>query len=1221
MDEKRWTNQQKLAIEVEGSNILVSASAGSGKTAVLVERVVSKVIHSHIDIDRILVVTFTNASAVELKERLLIAIYKAIDEDKNNMFLKKQLEYLNRATITTIHSFCLEVIRSNFYSLGIDPNVSICDDTMSKLLKAKAFNNELENSYTSHKEDTFGLYNILNLFNNKDEEFLEYMFKIYSYINSFEYPLEWLFDKINKYNIQDLNIDLYTLNFGKEIYDTVISDLSVISEKTKRMIEEISGNNEFVKYVEMLDIDLENINRCIKCSNNSWDLLFENINMIEYSRLPSTKVSNDILKEKLKNFRQTVIKDEVSKMKNNIYANSIDILTDLKNTYKYLEYIYYFLEKCDVIYKELKKEANYIDFNDIEHLALKVLVSKELVNEKYESVSTEQANKYKEKFLEVYTDEYQDTSFVQEAIINSVSNGNNRFMVGDIKQSIYKFRQAMPEIFNHKYSIYPLINSKDDIFDDCDGVKIILAKNFRSRKSVLDSINYIFSQIMSNDIGDCDYLTNESLQFGNEGYKANDNTDYSSEINILDVKDIEEDDEDNEDNNTESLEYINELKDFEIEAKYIAERIKDLVNVNPFQVYNLKKGIFEDAKYKDIVILLRNIKNKGNILTKILKDNNIQAFSDSNVNLFDNDEIKLVLSFLKIIDNPLQDIEIVSLMYSIVGKFSLDEIYKIKNLSKKEYMYNCLKNIPDTENSELLNKVNIFLNLINTFKEYSEIYNVAEILARIYKETNLYNQVLLFSKSNESKINLDSLIDVAVRFDVNSSIYSFIAYIESLKEKSSGDTTTAKVIGENENVVRIMTIHKSKGLEFPIVILAGTNGKYMTKDISSAIVLDHKLGIGINVVNEDTNITYPSVIKEGIKTSMLRSMKSEELRMLYVALTRAKEKLIIYATMKDYDKKISSMFLMYKAGKIDTTLVKKNSSYIDNILMGLYKYINDEEEQKSNLFKINVIDVKSKENIDNIVSKQNSNKTNIGDTLCDEYELKCLTEKNKIEDEVKVIKSNIEFEYKYIDDTLANKKISVSELKKNKHEDDDVIVNELNVLKVPQCLENKELQYTAVRKGTLIHFILEHLDFAHISTKDDIFKYIDNLVDSKVINLNDKKQINVNMIYDFLKSKIGTQIKQSSKVKREVEFVLKDERFSKSIIQGVIDMYYLNDDNTYTLVDFKTDNLLIESEYINRYKLQLDIYKEAIEKLTSIKVSKVYIYSFKLGKEIEIYEQ
>jgi len=313
--------------------------------------------------------------------------------------------------------------------------------------------------------------------------------------------------------------------------------------------------------------------------------------------------------------------------------------------------------------------------------------------------------------------------------------------------------------------------------------------------------------------------------------------------------------------------------------------------------------------------------------------------------------------------------------------------------------------------------------------------------------------------------------------------------------------------------------------------------------------------------------------------------------------------------------------LMYKAGKIDTTLVKKNSSYIDNILMGLYKYINDEEEQKSNLFKINVIDVKSKENIDNIVSKQNSNKTNIGDTLCDEYELKCLTEKNKIEDEVKVIKSNIEFEYKYIDDTLANKKISVSELKKNKHEDDDVIVNELNVLKVPQCLENKELQYTAVRKGTLIHFILEHLDFAHISTKDDIFKYIDNLVDSKVINLNDKKQINVNMIYDFLKSKIGTQIKQSSKVKREVEFVLKDERFSKSIIQGVIDMYYLNDDNTYTLVDFKTDNLLIESEYINRYKLQLDIYKEAIEKLTSIKVSKVYIYSFKLGKEIEIYEQ
>jgi len=1221
MDEKRWTNEQKLAIDVDGRNILVSASAGSGKTAVLVERVVSKVIHSHIDIDRILVVTFTNASAVELKERLLLAIYKAIDEDKNNMFLKKQLEYLNRATITTIHSFCLEVIHSNFYSLGIDPNVSICDDTMSKLLKANAFNNELENAYTSHKEDVFGLYNILNLFNNKDEELLEYMFKIYSYINSFEYPLEWLLGKINKYNIQDLSIDLYTLDFGKEIYDTVISDLSVIAEKIKKMTEEIYNNDEFVKYVEMLNMDLENIDRCIKCSNGSWDLLYENINMIDYARFPSSKVSNDILKDKLKKFRDKVIKEEVSKMKNNIYAKSINILQDLKNTYKYLEYVYYFLEKCDITYKDLKKEANYIDFNDIEHLALKVLVSKELVDDKYESISTDQAKKYKEKFLEVYTDEYQDTSFVQEAILNSVSNGNNRFMVGDIKQSIYKFRQAMPEIFNHKYLKYPLINNKEEIPDECDGVKIILAKNFRSRKSVLDSINYIFTQIMSNDIGDCDYLTNEMLEFGNEGYIENENTDYCSEINILDVKDIEEDDDDSEDENNESLEYIGELKDFEIEAKYIAERIKNLVNVDPFQVYNMKKGIFEDAKYKDIVILLRNIKDKGNILTKILKDNNIQAFSDSNVNLFDNDEIKLVLSFLKIVDNPLQDIEIVSLMYSIVGKFTLDEIYKIKNYSKKEFMYNCLKNIPDDEDIKLVNKVKIFLNLINQFKEYAEIYNVAELLARIYKETNLYNQVLLFSKSNESKINLDSLIDVAIRFDVNSSIYTFITYIESLKEKTSGDATTAKVIGENENVVRIMTIHKSKGLEFPIVILAGTNVKYITRDISSAIVLDHKLGIGINVVSEDTNITYPSVIKEGIKTSMIRSMKSEELRMLYVALTRAKEKLIIYSTMKDYNKKISSMFLMYKEGKIYTTLIKKNSTYIDNILMGLHKYINNDEEQKSNLFKINVIDVKSKDNIDNIVNIQKNNSYNIGNVLSDGYDLKDVNEKSRIEDKVQVLKDNIEFEYKYIEDTIASKKISVSELKKNSHEDDDIIVSDSNILKVPECLENKELKYTAVRKGTLIHFILEHLDFAHINTKEDISKYIDDLVVTNIINLNDKKQINVNIIYEFLNSKTGKEIKQSSNVKREVEFVLKDERFSKSIIQGVIDMYYLNNDNTYTLIDFKTDNLLIESEYITRYKLQLDIYKEAIEKLTSIKVSKVYIYSFKLGKEIEIYEQ
>ncbi len=1227
MNDKVWTSQQKLAIDVNGNNILVSASAGSGKTAVLVERVISKVITSQINIDEILVVTFTNASAVELKEKLLVAIYKAIDEDKNNSNLKKQLSYLNRATITTIHSFCLEVIRSNFYNLGIDPNVSICDEATSKLLKIKAFNNELENAYTSYEEGNFGLYNILTLFNNKDDEFLDQMLKIYTYINSFEYPLEWLKDKINKYNVQDLSTDLYSLDFGKEIYDNVISELSIISLKINKMIDEIKGNEDFIKHIQMLEMDLENINRCVKCSNNSWNSLFENLNMIEYAMLPRNKVADEQLKEKLKKFRQTVIKDEVKKIKSNIYANSQDILQDLKNTYKYLEYMYNFLEKCDATYKDLKKESNYIDFNDIEHLALEVLVNKELIDGKYEYIPTEQAKKYKEKFLEVYTDEYQDISFVQEAILNAVSNSNNRFMVGDIKQSIYKFRQAMPEIFNYKYLTYPTITSSDDVSNDCGGVKIILAKNFRSRKNVLDSINYIFAQIMSSYLGDSNYTDGEMLEFGNDRYIKNDENNYKCEINILDVKDIEDDknldyEEDNEElDNTDSdtLEYINELKNFEIEARYIAEKINNIVNVNPFKVYNMETKTFINAKYKDIVILLRNIKDKGNILTTILKQNNIQAFSDSNLNLFDNDEVKLVLSFLKIVDNPLQDIEMVSLMYSIVGKFTLDEIYKIKNYNNKDYIYNCLNNVPDDENSQLLDKINNFIYLIKKFKEYAEIYNVAEILARVYKETSLYNQVLIFSKSNESKINLDSLIDVAIRFDENSSIYSFILYIESLKDKSSGDSMTAKVIGENENVVRIMTIHKSKGLEFPIVILAATNVKYITKDITATTLLDHKLGIGVNVVNEDLNITYPSVIKEGIKTSMIRSMKSEELRMLYVALTRAKEKLIIFSTMKDYTKKISSMFLMYKEGKIDTALIKKNNTYIDNILMALYSQISGNVDDKLDLFDINVIDVKSKENINNIINSQKTVSNNIVSVLSSEYDLKNEIQKKQIENEADILKNNIEYNYKYMDDVIANKRISVSELKKSNN-DEDKVINNSTVLKKPECLENKELKYTAARKGTLIHFILEHLDFTNIKTKEDICEYIEKLLENKVINLNDKKQINVNQIYGFLNSKIGKEIVISKQVKRETEFVLKDEKFSKSVIQGVIDMYYRNEDNTYTLVDFKTDNLLDEEEYVSRYKLQLDIYKEAIEKLTNKTVGKVYIYSFKLGKEIEIYE-
>jgi ATP-dependent helicase/nuclease subunit A len=1207
----KWTIEQQNAININNKNILVSASAGSGKTAVLVERVISKVINLQIDIDKLLVVTFTKASSTELKERLLNAIYSKLKEDKNNYFLKKQLEKINRATITTIHSFCLEVIKNNFYNLGIDPNISIIDDNIAKLLLNKSFIEVLEEEYKNYSNNTFGLYQVLELFNSKDEEFLEAMNKIYSFISSFEYPLKWLKSSVELYNITDINKDLCSFDFGRNIYSDSISDLKILLEKTNKLREELSKDVDYIKYVEVIDQDIENIKRCINCSYLNWDKLYQNLSMIAYLSMPRNKVANMELKEKFSYFRKNILKKDIDTIKNKIYTTSENILKDLKIGYKYLNFIYNYILKVDEKYKLYKQKNNGIDFSDIEHLALKVLINED-TNEK-----TEQAMYYVDKFEEVYIDEYQDTSYIQEAILNSVSKVNNRFMVGDIKQSIYKFRQAMPEIFNKKYLEYT--NYIKDIEDN--NVKVILAKNFRSRKNVLNSINYIFSQIMSLEIGQCDYSKDEILKFGANYYEEDETTDYSTEINILDLKeneitdtdyDIEDNEVDLDSNNyNESIQYINELKTFEIESNYIAKKINELVG--NYNLYDSKNKVFYKARYKDIVILLRNTKDKANILENTLNTNNIPVYSDNGVNLYSSDEINLVLSFLKIIDNPMQDIEMVSIMYSIVGKFTLDEIYEIKNTTDGYIYHSLLEYIKNdnnnNENNILYNKVSSFLNLINTYINYTKIYNISEILIRLYKETSIYNHVILFKNSKIAKINLDSLINISSKFDSNSSIYSFINYIESLKEKNQ-DSTTAKIIGENENVVRIMTIHKSKGLEFPIVIIANTSSNYSNKDISNSTVLHQKLGIGINILDEDNLTSYPSIIKTSIKDSMIKDLKSEELRMLYVAMTRAKEKLIIFGTLKDYQKKIDNLFIIYNNSKIDSSIVLKNNCYLDNILMGLNKY----NVKNNKMFSLNVVSVKHKDNISNVVVEDKYTRINIKDKL--ENEIINIKDKFNIENYIKKYENNLEFKYEYIELTKLDKKVSVSELKKSNNEFLDL--KEEIILKKPECLIDSNIKTTAVRKGTLVHFLLEHLDFKNINNKEDIIKFVNNLVLKNYITNQDAKEINIDKIFKFLNSKIGIEIKNSKIVKREVEFVLKDSSKSQSLIQGVIDLYFLNNDNSYTLIDFKTDNLTNEQDYIDRYKIQLDIYKEAIEKISNVKVSKVFIYSFKLDKEIEV---
>ena len=705
MSKTKWTKEQSEAIEKRDKNILVSASAGSGKTAVLVERIIQKVVNEYLDVDKILVVTFTNAAAQELKEKILNAIYKALNTQKDIKqinHLKNQLIYINRANITTIDAFCLRLVKENFNILNIDPNIKICEESQSILIKAKILEELLENEYEGYvdKKDAFGLYNILELFNGKDEELLENILRIYNYIQSFPYPFEWLREQIEKYNINE-DVDLYNTDFGKDIYQDIVDEIELCIIKYDEYLDKIQSNEEFNKCFELLNEDVYMLKNCINIDMPNWDILYDNINEIEFKRFNIGKVSDIDLKEEISTFRKSEVKDVVEKCKKRIYAKSKEIIEDNKIAYSYLSYLYNFLVEFDARFKEEKRVQGVAEFNDIMHYALELLLDKQYN-------LTDIAVSLKNRYKEIYTDEYQDTSFVQEKILEAISKENNRFMVGDIKQSIYGFRQARPDIFNEKYITY---KKSDECSEEDLNSKIILSKNFRSRYQVIDGINYIFEKIMSMKNGQCNYDSDETLKCGNTNYIENEKDMYNTQINIIDLK---EEEKSIFEENEEQEDIDEDLTSTQIEAKCIAYRIKDIIqNVK----VSSQDNTLRNATYKDIVILLRGIKNKSDIIEQVLKENDIPVFCDTSSSIFEGDEVKLILSFLKILDNPYQDVYMVSIMYSIIGGFTLDEITKIRLYDNKSYVYDTLNNILNDDDfikdeKELVSKIDVFLRLI-----------------------------------------------------------------------------------------------------------------------------------------------------------------------------------------------------------------------------------------------------------------------------------------------------------------------------------------------------------------------------------------------------------------------------------------------------------------------------------------------------------------------------
>ena len=828
MSKVNWTKEQQDAIYEKGSNILVAAAAGSGKTAVLVERIINKIIKDKIDIDKLLVVTFTNAAASEMRERVLDAIYKKLEDNPDDDNLQRQITLLNKASICTIDSFCLEVVRNNFYELdNISPNFRIADTAEIELLKQEVIEDIFEAKYEEENEDFTKLINTYTSYRD-DTPLKELILKIYSYIQSNPFPEKWLHEKIEMFNLKDeLGIDFANTPWGEELLKEINDELIDSLTSLETVSNSLYCEPELEKFWQTIRNDIDML-QTLKNNLGDWNKAYEINQNLKFVIWPRQKVDSEI-KDNAKIERDEVKKKLFKVLDKILICDSKQANEDIYDMYQILSKLEKIILEFGKEFSKRKRDKNIVDFNDIEHLALNILLKEE--NGKI--IQTEVAKRYQEKYEEIAIDEYQDSNLVQEYILNSVSNGNNIFMVGDVKQSIYKFRQAMPELFLDKYKTYQNKEYKKQE----DNLKIQLFKNFRSRENILNFTNIIFQDIMSSILGDIEYNEEEYLNLGADYSEIN--QDLKTEIDIINL--VEEQDSEVEEKQED--EEQERLEDVELEAKFVANKIKKLID-EKFQVWDRKKNTYRDIEYKDIVVLLRSTSNLAPLYEQEILSQDMPVFSDSSQEYLDSIEIQTIMSLLKIIDNPIQDIPLVTVLRSFIGKFSDDELVQIRLSDKYDDFYTCMKKASIDVGKELKEKIENFLGKLESWRKEQEYLALDELIWKIYMDTGFYNYVGLMPNGNLRQANLKMLFQKAKKYENANfkGLYNFINFIDKIK-LSSGDLGSAKLIGENDNVIRIMSIHKSKGLEFPVVFLSSTGKQFNLIDLNQNLLLHQDMGI------------------------------------------------------------------------------------------------------------------------------------------------------------------------------------------------------------------------------------------------------------------------------------------------------------------------------------------------------------------------------------------
>lgn len=1124
MSKIKPTKDQAKAINDRGNNIIVSASAGSGKTRVLVDRVAKLIIEEKISIKEMIIVTFTNKASVEMKDRIRNKLNELIKEnEKDKLFLKDQIKEINDAYIKTLHAFCQDMLRENFYLVyGLSPSFKIASDLQQAILRKDCIDELFSINYEKNKESfRIFLHNFAK--SRSDETAKKVIEMVYDYSQSQINPKKWLDEKLTMGD----DIGLLREFLRKNVKDLI--------SKASYLKSYIIDNAMREKYLTMVEEDMDHFEKILTNLDQNWDKL---------SSLFSRSLSRNVTKSKV----DDPYCNKFIKGKKNSYKDDYKALSELVKNTDYLTRSFFnpleenllkeikrLVGEFSQLYKDKKREKNYLDFSDMEHEFIKLLAKEDL------------RSKLKNEFKYIFFDEYQDSNDIQNYIVDMLKRKNNLFFVGDVKQSIYGFRNARPELFLEKLETYDI---------DCNSIRINLAQNFRTDKDLIFFNNYIFDRLMTKDLS--------SIGYKDDGHRL--------------VPSFEFD----EKNPKVSIIALNSSIKEEV---YLVEEIENLI----------KTG----HKYRDIAILLRS-KTKAYLIENELKKASIPFSSDISEVSFRTTEVDFFINILKYIENPKDDISLLAILRSEIFNFSEDDLSLIRIKTDKKYFYESFSAYYQTYDDELSLKIGDFFTIFTNFTYELSLSNLFDFANIIFEKSGLYDFLKARDRGEERVRNIEAFIDLMDDYDKNNdnSLFGFLTYIDNLKNQNRGNLQSSRSLSDEEDLVRIMTIHKSKGLEFKVVILADTSKNFNTDNSRKDLLLDRELGVGINIADWENKIKISSIRRDLILEKSKLNDKREEMRVLYVALTRAERKLLIVGK-KDMDYK--NLEVLYeKESLLDV------NNYMDWILKILMEDKIMEEfidlDFKTNDFSSGFL---------NISYVNKDIKENRGEyQKVDEF-----INAKKIDEKLyKDLKKIYDFTYPRLDETNKSLKKSVTEIAKNfdkrndGYEKSSFDTRDVPFsFKRPAFMENKR-SLSATEKGSLIHKVFQEIDVKEY-TENELEKNIKSLVDLKKIKEEYLAYIDMDKILAFYNSSIIKDLlKGEIKVRKEESFLMKYQDF---YVNGQIDIMF-EKDKEIILMDFKTDTIKREGFYDK----QLEIYKIAIEKALKKKVISSYIYWYNF-KEFE----